>query len=297
VRVERPVDLRRTMAPIGHGRGDLTFRMAADGVWRATRTPLGPGTIRFQAPAGDPCTIHATAWGDGATWLLERAAGMVGAHDSLDGFSPGRHPVVARLAHSLGRVRLPRTERVLDALVPAILEQKVIGLEARRSFAGLLRRFGEPAPGPAPLRLPPSPEVLARIPSWDFHRLGVERKRADTIRRAAAVAGRLEEAVDLGTVELRRRLLAIPGIGPWTAAEVCRLALGDADAVSVGDYHLPNSVAWALASEPRGDDDRMFELLAPFAPHRGRVVRLIELGAGAAPRRGPRLPLQSIAGL
>jgi 3-methyladenine DNA glycosylase/8-oxoguanine DNA glycosylase len=184
---------------------------------------------------------------------------------------------------------------VLDALVPAILEQKVIGLEARRSFAGLLCRFGEPAPGPAPLRLPPAPEVLARIPSWDFHRLGVERKRADTIRRAAAAATRLEEAVELGTDELRRRLLAIPGVGPWTAAEVCRLALGDADAVSVGDYHLPNSVAWALASEPRADDDRMLELLAPFAPHRGRVVRLIELGAPAAPRRGPRLRTRPIA--
>jgi 3-methyladenine DNA glycosylase/8-oxoguanine DNA glycosylase len=295
VRVECPVDLRRTMAPIGHGRGDLTFRMAADGVWRATRTPLGPATIRFCVPPDDPCAVEATAWGDGAPWLLARAAGMVGALDSLDGFDPRRHPVVSRLAHSLGRVRLPRTERVLDALVPAILEQKVIGLEARRSFAGLLRRFGEPAPGPAPLRLPPAPEVLARIPSWDFHRLGVERKRADTIRRAAAAATRLEEAVELGTDELRRRLLAIPGVGPWTAAEVCRLALGDADAVSVGDYHLPNSVAWALASEPRADDDRMLELLAPFAPHRGRVVRLIELGAPTAPRRGPRLRTRPIA--
>src|SRR3954465_14496315 len=132
------------MGPIGHGRGDSTFRMAAGGVGRAARTPLGPGTIRLRVRAGDECAIDADAWGDGAPWLLARASAVAGALDSLDGFPPDQHPVVARLARSLNRVRLPRTERVLDALVPAILEQKVIGLEARRSFAGLLRRFGEP---------------------------------------------------------------------------------------------------------------------------------------------------------
>jgi 3-methyladenine DNA glycosylase/8-oxoguanine DNA glycosylase len=220
---------------------------------------------------------------------------MIGELDSLTGFVPTRHPVVARLARSLGRLRLPRTERVLDALVPAILEQKVIGLEARRSFAGLMRLAGEPAPGPAGLLLPPTPRALGRIPSWDFHRIGVERKRADTIRRAASIAAQLEDGANLGTGVLEQRLLTIPGVGPWTAAEVCRLALGDADAVSVGDYHLPNAVAWALAREPRADDERMLELLAPFAPHRGRVVRLIEVGAGGAPRRGPRLRTRPIA--
>jgi 3-methyladenine DNA glycosylase/8-oxoguanine DNA glycosylase len=295
VRTSQPIDLQRTMAPIGHGRSDPTFRLAADGVWRATRTPEGPGTIRLRVTGGDPCEIAATAWGDGAPWLLDRASGLVGELDSLVGFDPTLHPVVDRLARSLGRLRLPRTERVLDALVPAILEQKVIGLEARRSFAGLVRLAGEPAPGPAPLLLPPSPAALARLPTWDFHRLGVERKRADTIRRAASIAPQLEAAVPLGTSVLQQRLLAIPGVGPWTAAEVCRLALGDADAVSVGDYHLPNAVAWALAREPRADDDRMLELLAPFAPHRGRVVRLIESGAGGAPRRGPRLRTRPIA--
>ncbi|MEY2462025.1 MAG: hypothetical protein QOH64_163 [Acidimicrobiaceae bacterium] len=295
MRLAQPIDLRRTMAPIGHGRSDPTFRLAADGVWRATRTPDGPGTIRLWMAAGDGRTVEASAWGDGASWLLSRAAGMIGELDSLTGFVPTRHPVVARLARSLGRLRLPRTERVLDALVPAILEQKVIGLEARRSFAGLLRLAGEPAPGPAGLLLPPTPRALGRIPSWDFHRIGVERKRADTIRRAASIAAQLEDGANLGTGVLEQRLLTIPGVGPWTAAEVCRLALGDADAVSVGDYHLPNAVAWALAREPRADDERMLELLAPFAPHRGRVVRLIEVGAGGAPRRGPRLRTRPIA--
>lgn len=184
---------------------------------------------------------------------------------------------------------------MLDVLVPAILEQRVPGAEARRAWRGLTRRLGERAPGPAPLLLPPSPVRLLETPTYVFHQLGVERKRAETIHRCAAVAHRLEEAITLGPDELDRRLRSITGVGPWTSAEVRRVALGDPDAVSVGDYHLPHAVAWALAGEPRGDDDRMLELLAPFAGHRARVVRLIEVAGIGAPRRGPRLPLRLIA--
>ena len=259
-------------------------------MWRATHTPDGPGTIHLRPDGGEP-----EAWGPGAGWLLDRVPAMTGALDSLDGFDPSQHPVVARLAHRMASVRLPRTERVLDALVPAILEQKVTGLEARRSWAGLVRLLDEPAPGPVPLLLTPSAARLLEVPSYAFHRLGVERKRADTIKRCARVAQRLEEAVGLGADVLDRRLRSIPGVGAWTSAEVRLVALGDADAVSVGDYHLPNAVAFALAGEPRGDDDRMLELLAPFVGHRGRVVRLIE-GAGiTAPRRGPRMRARAIA--
>jgi 3-methyladenine DNA glycosylase/8-oxoguanine DNA glycosylase len=84
------------------------------------------------------------------------------------------------------------------------------------------------------------------------------------------------------------RLRAYPGIGPWTAAEVTLRALGDPDAVSVGDFHLPNVVAFALAGEPRGDDARMLELLEPWRGHRARVVRLLEAGGIEAPKYGPR---------
>jgi 3-methyladenine DNA glycosylase/8-oxoguanine DNA glycosylase len=258
-------------------------------VWRATHTPDGPGTIHLRADGG------AEAWGPGAGWLLDRGPAMLGELDSLDGFDPSRHPVVARLAHQMPSMRLPRTERVLDALVPAILEQKVTGKEARRAWAGLVNLIGEPAPGPVPLRLTPPASRLLETPAYVFHQLGVERKRADTIHRCARVAHRLEEAVGLGTDVLDQRLRSIPGVGVWTSAEVRLVALGDADAVSVGDYHLPNTVAFALAGEARADDDRMLQLLAPFAGHRARVVRMIEASGIRAPRRGPRLRLRSIA--
>lgn len=272
-----------------HGGGDPTIRFAVDGVWRATNTPEGPGTIHLR-PDGT-----ARSWGPGGGWLNERAAAMAGEHDRVDGFDPTSHPVVARLARRMRHVRLTRTERVLDALVPAVLEQKVTGAEARRAWIGLVRHAGEPAPGPVALRCPPTAERVLDVPYYVFHRLGVERKRADTIHRCAAVAHRLEEAVEMGTDVLDQRLRCIAGVGVWTSAEVRRVALGDADAVSVGDYHLPHMVAWTLAGEPRADDDRMLELLQPFLGHRGRVVRLIELGGRTAPRRGPRMPFRHIA--
>jgi 3-methyladenine DNA glycosylase/8-oxoguanine DNA glycosylase len=239
--------------------------------------------------------VVADAWGPGAGWLVAHAAAMVGADDSRRGFEPERHPLVHQLDRRLRGVRLPRTARVLDALVPAILEQKVIGLQARRSWRAIVARFGAPAPGPRPdLRLSPPAERLATLPSYVLHPLGIERKRADAIRRAAAHAARLEAAA-LDPRLLDARLRTIRGIGPWTSAEVRIVAAGDPDAVSVGDYHLPHLVTWALAGEPRGDDARMLELLQPFAGHRGRVVRLLELAAPRPPRYGPRLALVSFA--
>lgn len=294
IELEHPVDLGRTLALVAHGRADPTIRITPSGVWRATRTPEGVATIHLasgDAPVAR--VVEARAWGPGGGWLLERAAGLCGGRDSLEGFDPSRHPVVAALARRFPQLRLCRTDRVLDALVPAVLEQKVTGQEARRAWTGVVRRFGTPAPGPADLLVAPAPDRWREITTATWHRLGVERKRVDTIRRAASVAHRLEEATT--PAELRARLLAVPGVGAWTAAEVGIVALGDPDAVSVGDYHLPHAVTWALAGEPRGSDERMLELLEPFRGHRGRVARLIETGAGHAPRRGPRLALRAIA--
>ncbi len=294
IRPALPVDLRLTLWPLRRGRSDPCMRVGPDGVWRATRTPVGPTTtLLTAAPADGALTMR--AWGPGSAWALAAFPDLVGADDGGQTFVPG-DGVVGDLHHRLPGLRISRSHAVVEALVPSILEQKVVGLEARRSYARMVRSLGEPAPGPAGLLLPPEPGVLASTPSWAFHRFGVERKRADTIRRACSYAARLEETSAMTPVDARTRLTALPGIGPWTAAEVALVALGDADAVSVGDYHLPNQVAWALAGEPRADDTRMLELLGPWRGHRGRVIRLIVAGAGAAPRYGPRMPLRSIAG-
>ena len=269
------------------------MRLSQTGVSRATRTPHGPATIRLTVHDRD---IEVWAWGPGAGWALETAPEFAGEHDD-PGALIARDPIVGRLQHQLVGLRIGRTGAVLEALVPAILEQKVTGIEAWRSFRAIVRTWSEPAPGPDRLWLPPEPGVLAAQPSWEWHRLGVERKRADAIRVACSRSARLEPIGDLDPPAAYRRLTALPGVGRWTAAEVGGRALGDPDAVSVGDFHIPHLVTWTLAGEPRGNDARMLELLEPYRGQRGRVQRLLEASDIRAPRWGPRADVGSIAGL
>jgi 3-methyladenine DNA glycosylase/8-oxoguanine DNA glycosylase len=294
-RVDGPLDLGRTLGPLSRGPGDPTIRLAAGRAWRATRTPDGPATIALTHRDGE---LHAEAWGPGA----ERALADVPALLALDGpprpIPPG-HPLIGQLARRAPGVRIPRSGAVLESLLPAILEQKVTGQEARRAWHGLIRVHGEPAPGPPEwrLRLGPAPATLAALPYYAFHPFGVERRRAELLRRVATRSAWFEAVAELPLAEGYARLTAVPGIGPWTAAEVGVRALGDDDAVSVGDFHLPNLVAFALAGEPRGTDERMLELLEPYRGQRARVVRLLELSGIRAPRYGPRLATRRIEDL
>lgn len=288
-------DLRGTVGALRLGASDRTVLVGPDELWRATRTPDGPATGRYRATASTG-EVSVEAWGPGAAWLLEHAPQLLGLDDDVRGFADlaRQHPVVERVARDHAGMRMPRSLAVAEALLPAVLAQKVTGLEAKRAWRWLVERWGEPAPGPRPpgrrpLLLPPHPETLASLPYHALHPLGVERKRAEVLRAVGRHTARLDEASTMTTGEAEARVRAVPGIGAWTWAEVARVALGDADAVSVGDYHLPHTVSWALAGEPRGDDDRMLELLAPFAPHRGRVCVLVERAGLFAPRRGPRL--------
>ncbi|MDQ6910239.1 MAG: DNA-3-methyladenine glycosylase 2 family protein [Actinomycetota bacterium] len=268
------------------------MRFTPTGIWRATRTPLGAATTQIQVNHG---ALTMRAWGPGAEWAIDNFPALVGALDEVDAFVP-RDPIVAELHRRMRGLRIGRSGAVTEALVPTIIEQKVVGIDAKRAYARMVRALGEPAPpAPVALTLPPEPGVLARTPSWAFHRFNIERRRADTVRRACSYAPRLEETARMPTADAYQRLTALPGVGTWTAAEVAVVALGDADAVSVGDYHLPHQVAFALAGEHRADDARMLELLEPYRGQRARVIRLVVAGASSPPRFGPRMPLRSIA--
>jgi 3-methyladenine DNA glycosylase/8-oxoguanine DNA glycosylase len=292
-RLDAPLDLRLTLGPLVRGTADPAMRLTSGRAIRSTRTAEGLATIELVVAGGQ---LRAEAWGPGGEAALDGAAALVGLEDDRAAFQSGGG-LIGELDRRFQGLRIGRTGAVLEALVPAILEQKVIGIEARRAYRGIIARWGEAAPGPFGLRLLPPPDVLAAIPYHELHPLGVERRRADLIRAVGARAARLEEVVTMPRENAYRRLRALPGIGPWTAAEVALRALGDADAVSVGDFHLPNLVSFALAGEPRGTDARMLELLEPYRGQRGRVIRLLEASGIWPPARGPRCPIRSIAAI
>lgn len=278
------------------GAGDPTIRLAEGEIWWARWTPDGPTTVRL-VRHGD--RVNATTWGSGGASTLERLPALLGVGDRPKELTPlAEHRVLAGAVRQ-DRLRMPRTGHVTDCLVQTILEQKVTSRGAHRSWAALVRRDGATAPGPegVPVRLPPPPERLAEMPYNAWHPLGVERKRAVAVQRACRHLARLQDAVGSGSKQLEKRLTAIPGIGPWTAAIIRRAVLGDPDAVEVGDWNLPHLVTYNLAGERRGDDARMLELLEPYRGQRGRVVLLLRLAGRRPPRRTHRWEVRDIRGI
>jgi 3-methyladenine DNA glycosylase/8-oxoguanine DNA glycosylase len=279
-----------TLSILRKGNGDPTFRSDPDGtVWRGIGTPEGPATLRLEsrAAAGE---VHAVAWGPGARWALDSVPAMLGAEDDVSGFAP-THPVLADAHRRRPHWRVCRTGLVMEALVPAIIEQKVTGQEALAGFRRLVLRFGERAPGAGAERglwVQPGAEAVRMVPSWEWLRMHIDPARSRAVVRAAQVAPALERTAGLPADEVDRRLRSLPGVGVWTSAEVRFRAHGDADAVSFGDYHIAKNVGWALTGE-EVDDDGLADLLEPYRPHRYRVQRLVELAGLSRPRHGPRM--------
>lgn len=289
-----PVSPGLTLSPLRRGGGDPCYVVAPDAaIWRTSLMPSGPVTARISRSG--PSTVGCEAWGSGAMEFAERLCALLGADDDSSGFAPDE-PTIAEAHRRVPHLRLGRTGRVLEALVPAVIEQRVTGKDAFRAWRLLVTKFGSPAPGPAParMRVPPSAEVWRRIPSWEFHRANVDPGRARTVVAAAQRADSLERLVTWPTERARQALTSLPGVGIWTAAETAQRAFGDADALSVGDYHLAKVVGWSLLGHPI-DDDAMVELLEPMRPHRHRAVRLLEVsGLARNPRFGARQAIPNL---
>ncbi|MFD1858629.1 DNA-3-methyladenine glycosylase 2 family protein [Aeromicrobium camelliae] len=278
-----PYHLHRSLAMLRRGPGDPALRFDTTGAWRATLTPDGPASLRLTPLAAD--RVGVAAWGPGAEWAVRQAPRLLGYEDRPDEFRPDL-AWLADLHRRTPGLRLPRTDRVLEALIPAILEQKVLGVDAFAAWRRLLQQHGDPAPGPVPpgLRVPLSAERWARLAVWDWHRAGVTPERYRTAQAVARIGDRWEH---LSPDRLRAALRAAPGVGPWTVAETLMRARGDADAVPWGDYHLGRIVGTAFLGRILDDDAEVAKLLAPFAPHRYRALRLLTLHTRVE-RRGPR---------
>jgi 3-methyladenine DNA glycosylase/8-oxoguanine DNA glycosylase len=292
VRTEEPVDLALTFGSLVRGAYDPTSHFMGDEWWRAWNTPGGTATTRLVVARPDGA-VDVTAWGDGAAWVLDHADDWLGENDDPAAFEP-RDAVVAPIARRLPGLRLTCLRATYDVAIATVVEQRVTTIEARRTWARLVRRHGERAPGPVDLRVAPAPRCLAALADHARHAVGLELRRGRAASCVAGEAGRLDRAATRNDGALATRLRSLPGIGPWTTATVVHFVQGDADAVPIGDWHLPSMVAWALAGERRADDARMLELLEPFRPHRARAWRLIVAGAPMPPRRVPRARIENL---
>jgi 3-methyladenine DNA glycosylase/8-oxoguanine DNA glycosylase len=291
-----PVSPAMTLSPLRRGPGDPCYQVVDGAIWKTTSMPSGPAAARISKSA--PNVVECEAWGSGATEFVDKLPAWLGAEDDSTDFAP-TEPTIAAAFRKTPHLRLGRTDRVLEALVPAVLEQRVAGKDAFRAWRLLVSRYGAPAPGPAPqrMRVPPSADVWRRIPSWEFQLANVDPGRARTVVGCAQRADSLERLTGRAPARARAALRSMPGVGEWTAAEVAQRAWGDADALSVGDYHLAKVVGWTLLGQPI-DDAEMVELLEPLRPHRHRAVRLLEVsGLARNPRFGARQAIPDLGAL
>lgn len=295
--LDGPASPELTLAPLRRGRGDPCFHIAADGaIWRTSLMATGPVTARITKSA--PSTVRGELWGSGATEFADSLPVMLGSDDDSSSFAPAE-PTIAAAHRKVPHLRIGRTGRVLESLIPAVLEQRVAGVDSFRSWRLLVTKFGSPAPGPAPahMRVAPCGEVWRRIPSWEFHRANVDPGRARTLVGCARRAASIERLCSWSAEQARDALMSLPGIGVWTAAETAQRAFGDTDALSIGDYHLANVIGSTLLGH-RIDDAEMVELLEPLRPHRYRVVRVLEAsGLARNPRFGPRQAIPNLRAL
>lgn len=281
--IDGPLDLRSTLRPL-HG------RFADDGWWLTARTPEGPGTLRVTRSRRE---VEGRAWGGGAGWLLERLGAIAGLEDDPASFTTD-DPIVSEVHRTNPGRRFGRTDLVFDSLLVAICGQKVTGREASAAMRGLYRRFGDKAPGPNDrLRLPPDPQRMAATGYHDFHPLHLERRRAEVIRRVSARVEDIAALSDSSATEAALFLQSLPGVAEWTSAKTLAVSHGDPDQVAVGDFHYKHIVVHHLTGRDRGTDEEMLDLLEPFRPHRGRVIRLLHI-LGHEPSFGPRLSPRDI---
>lgn len=284
-------------------RGAVTAGAPGGAVRRAEPGPCGPLVLEARP---EPGGLVLEIWGppstppDDAARALAATAAWAGLDDDVAGFADlvRSHPVLRALHRRLGSPRLSRLPRVGEAFGRAVIAQLVQTLEARRSTTEVAALVGEPAGGG--LWTWPTADRLARTPAWVLRRCGVSLRGARALHAASMADARLSAAPP-DWRSLDRRLRTLPGVGAWTSAET-RLALGDPDAVSVGDYHLPALVGTILGggagTGPDGGwtDAGMLALLAPYEGQRGRVIALVVGGAAAGlvrrpARRAPRAAL------
>jgi 3-methyladenine DNA glycosylase/8-oxoguanine DNA glycosylase len=260
------------------GIGDPTTRLTNNTFNQARWYPSGPATLRLTLRQD---TIELDAFGPGARDAAGSATRLLGITDippQLIG-----HSAAERISQMHRGIRLSRCASFSAQLVTVILQQRIEWQQAARQWRRLCKAAGDPAPC-GDLTLPPSFERLRDLTLLEFRKLNISEQQAKTIKEVGRIWKRIDGWAETSTQELRTRLSYVPGIGPWTTEMTLALYWAEADAVPLGDYALPHTVAYALTGRHRSDDKEMLDLLEPYRPHRGRLVRWI-MGSNIAPPR------------
>ena len=195
-------------------------------------------------------------------------------------------------------LRLSASGQLDRQMLNAIVEQRITQTEAFRTLGWVLRKYGSAAPStglghqPEGMRVYPTARTLATIPSWDWHRAGVDKSRYNAVYAYARSAESLKNIAANGDIALLARSLhTVRGVGPWSISEALQRVCGHPDAISVGDYHLAHAVG-ELFTGKRTDDAGMLTLLAPYSPHRQRLVRLMHASGFSKQRYGARMTIE-----
>ena len=265
-----PVDLRRTLG--SHGVAELP-PMAVDedgrGASVTLATPEGPRTVRLaEATGGAPAaTVETTDAGQppgeaAAAALAAAVRRMLCLDDDLSGFYAlsAADPALAWAARGAGR--LLRSPTVFEDVVKTVCTTNCAWSATVRMTGALVGRLGEPAPGAPPGEVAgrafPAPEVMASAGDAFYRDVARAGYRGPYLREIAArvAGGELDlEALltasrgELPDEEIERRLLALPGVGPYAAAHVM-LLLGRHSRLVLDSWTRPKYAQ--LMGRPKG---------------------------------------------
>jgi AraC family transcriptional regulator of adaptative response / DNA-3-methyladenine glycosylase II len=184
----------------------------------------------------------------GLTPLIRRWLDLDADPESIYG-ALRRDPVIGPLVTVRPGLRVIGYPDGFEAAVTTVLGQQV-SVAACRTFAGrLTAAYG--VPGPAGLTVFPTPRRLAAATPDELQRaVGLTGSRARTLHGLAeACAAGLVIAPDTDHAEVRRRLLALHGIGPWSADYLAVRALGDRNAFVPGDLVLRKALGKITAKQ------------------------------------------------
>lgn len=250
----------RTMRLPG-GPASATLDLGAGAVPSAPRPDGAPGSSVADGAAPVPGTLRLTGPGDHDDAVSRiRALLDLDADPAVVDGHLARDPALAPLVAARPGLRVLGTVDPFELALRAVIGQQVSVAAARTVLGRIVTAHGDAVPegldpggrdAPA-LRLLPAPAVVAALPD---DALPMPRSRAATVRRlgAAVAAGEVDLRPGAEAGATTAALLALPGIGPWTAGYVAMRGLGDRDAFPAGDLVLRRSAgALGLPSDERG---------------------------------------------